>query len=202
MRRFAAVALILLLTACTTPIVRTDVTRFNALAPGPGPSFTIVPDPAQVASLEFQDYATQVANALAAQGWRPVAPGGAVDTLVSLHWGVGPAETVTWQSPSSIYSGYGWGPGTRYYGGGMGYGTDPFPYWETRSLTTYPKWLAVQITDARASGRKVLFEGRAVAENTRREIAPVVPYLIQALFTGFPGANGTTVRVNVPVKEE
>jgi hypothetical protein len=49
------------------------------------------------------------------------------------------------------------------------------------------------------SGRTVLFEGRAVAEGQRREIAPVMPYLVRALFTGFPGSSGTTVRVDVPV---
>ncbi|MBX9633647.1 MAG: DUF4136 domain-containing protein, partial [Magnetospirillum sp.] len=154
-----------------------------------------------LASLEFQDYASQVGGALTGLGWRPVAPGGAGDALVSLHWGVGPADTVTWQSPSSVYSGFGWGGGPRYYGGGMGYGYDPFPYWEARSITYYPRWLAVRIIDAGSGGRKVLFEGRAVAEGVRREIAPVMPYLVQALFTGFPGANGSTVRVNLPIRD-
>lgn len=200
MPRLAALALILLLSACTNPIVQADVTRFNDMPPAQTRSFTIVPDAGQVASLEFQDYATQVANALAAQGWRPIAPGGTPDTSVAVHWGLGPPDTVTWQSPSSVYSGFGWGGGPNYYYGGASF-YDPFPYWESRSITYYPKWLSVQITDVRPGVRKVLFEGRAVAEGTRREIAPVMPYLVQALFTGFPGANGTTVRVNVPVRE-
>ncbi|MBC7952464.1 MAG: DUF4136 domain-containing protein [Rhodospirillaceae bacterium] len=198
MRRLAALALILLLASCTNPIVQADVTRFNDMPVAQTHSFTIVPDAGQVASLEFQGYATQIATALTAQGWRPIPPGGTAETSVALHWGVGPPDTVSWQSPSSVYSGFGWGGGPRYYGGGL---YDPFPYWESRSITYYPKWLAVQITDARSGIRKVLFEGRAVAEGTRREIAPVMPYLVQALFTGFPGANGATVRVNVPIRE-
>lgn len=197
MRRLI-LALALLLGACTNPVVQTDVTRFNAFGPNPAPgSFTIVPDAHQVGSLEFQDYAAQVADALAAKGWRPVPPGGGpADANVSLHWGVGPPETVTWQSPSSVYSGVGWGPRSAWYGGGI---YDPFPYWETRSQTTFPRWLAVDMVDAKAPGRHVLFEGRAVAEGNRREIAPVMPYLVRALFTGFPGTSGTTVRVDVPV---
>jgi len=200
MRRLAALCLLMLLGACTTPIVQADVTRFNAFGPGPNAAtFTIEPEQGQVGSLEFQDYASQVANALAAQGWRPVAPGGGASaTRVQLSWGLGPANTVTWQSPTSVYGGYGWGPYGHSYGAGMGW-YDPFPYWETRSATYWPKWLSVRILEAR--GGRVLFEGRAVAEGTRREIAPVMPYLIRALFTGFPGANGSTVRVQVPIQQ-
>lgn len=192
--------LVLLLGACTTPVVQTDVTRFHVLGLDPAPgSFTIVPDSTQVGSLEFQDYASQVAGALQARGWRPVAPGsGRADALVSVHWGTGPANVVTWQSPSSVYTGMGWGSRSAWYGGGF---YDPFPYWETRSATYFPRWLAVEMVEAGNGGRKVLFEGRAVAEGTRREVAPVMPYLVRALFTGFPGSSGTTVRVDVPVEK-
>lgn len=190
---------VMLLGACTTPVLQADVTRFHTLGANPPPgSFTIVPDAAQVGSLEFQDYASQVANALAAKGWRPVAPGGSADAIVSVHWGVGAPNTVTWQSPSSVYTGMGWGPRAAWYGGGW---YEPFPYWETRAITYFPRWLAVEMTEARAGGRKVLFEGRAVVEGTRREIAPAMPYLVQALFTGFPGSSGTTVRIVVPMEK-
>ena len=190
------VALVVLLASCTTPVVQTDVTRFHTLGPNPAPaSFTIVPDGDQVGSLEFQDYASQLADALAARGWNPVPPGRAADTQVRLHWGVGVPSTVTWQTPSSVYTGMGWGPHSSWYGGGW---YDPFPYWETRSATYYPRWLAVEIREAGRGGR-VVFEGRAVADGTRREIAPVVPYLIRALLTGFPGSSGSTIRVDVPV---
>lgn len=201
MGRVLVLAVLLLLGACTTPVVRSDVTRFHTLAAAQsGTSFTIVPDPPQVGSLEFQDYASRVADALSAQGWVPVPPGGTADARVSLRWGVGPAETEFWQSPSSVYTGMGWGGSSPWYGGGVGY-YDPFPYWETRSVTTYPRWLSVQILDAKAGTRRVLFEGRAVASGKSQEITPTMPYLVQALFTGFPGANGTTVRVNVPIPE-
>lgn len=196
MRRLAALALILLLAACTNPVVKADVTRFHS---GPAPTrFTIVAEPGQVGSLEFQQYASQVADALAAQGWRPVAPGGDTDTLVTITWGSGAPETETWQSPSSVYTGMGWGGRSNWYGGGF---YEPFPYWETRSVTTYPLWLAVRMVAAGPSQRPVLFEGRAVADRKSREITPVMPYLVRALFTGFPGTTGTTVRVVVPITE-
>ncbi len=196
MRSFAALALLMLLGACTS-IVQADVTRFNSFGAAPAASsFTIKPEPGQVGSLEFQDYATQVANALAAQGWFPVAPGGASAATVNLTWGIGQANTVVWQSPSAVYGGYGWGSYGHRYGAGMSL-YDPFPYWETESVTYWPKWLSVRILEA-GSGR-VMFEGRAVAEGTQREIAPIMPYLVRALFTGFPGTSGSTVRVKVPI---
>jgi hypothetical protein len=196
MRRLILV-LILLVGGCT-PVVQADVTRFHAFGPNPAPgSFTIVPDTTQAGSLEFQDYASQVASALEAKGWRPVPPGGGpADAHVSLHWGVGAPEWVTWYSPSSVYSGVGWGPRTMWYGSGVYY--DPFPYWEARTITYYPGWVEVKMSDAHSADKHALFEGRAVTAGTSREIAPVMPYLIRALFTGFPGNNGATVRVEVP----
>lgn len=204
----ALVLLVLSLMACMTPVVQTDVTRFHALPQvGAGRSFTIAPEGPQAGSLEFERYADLVADQLVRHGWRAVPPSRsaadrAADTVVKLSWGTGEPRVEAWQSPSSIYGGMGWGAGRRGYGAGIGLPLgDPFPYWETRSATYFPKWVAVEILDAeanRAGLRRVLFEGRAVAEGSQREIAPVMPSLIEALFTGFPGASGRTVRINVP----
>ncbi|MBI5162296.1 MAG: DUF4136 domain-containing protein [Magnetospirillum sp.] len=205
MRRFAALCLLLVLPSCGPALVQADVTRFHAANAVEQPhSFTILPDPGQAGSLEFQRYAELTAAQLQRVGWRPLPASGPAETVVTLHWGGDEARTVTWQSPTSVYSGMGWGRHGHWSGAGIGvpFG-DPFPYYETRSLTTFPKWLRVEITDAaaaKAGQRVVLFEGRAVTESGGREIAPVVPYLLQALFTGFPGASGTTVRVRVPVE--
>lgn len=199
--------LLLLLGACTTPVVRADVTHFTILPPTmAGKSFTIIPDPPQVGSLEFQRYAEMVANSLTAKGWRAIPPGGEAETLVQIHWGLGPSRTVTWESPSSVgVGGMGWWGGPHHFhGAGVGMGVpfnDPFPYWETRSETYYPIWLNVEILDARAhraGRRQVLFEGRAISERRRAEAALTMPALIQALFTDFPGMDGATVQVVVP----
>lgn len=198
--------LALLLAACTTPIVQTDVTRFHQL---PGVSaartFTVLPHPDQRGSLEFERYADLAATQLQRYGWTPVPASQPADAVVFLSWGVGPGRTETWSSPSSVYGGMGWGPRSRWYGAGVGFPLgDPFPYWETRSATYFPKFVAVEILDARAykaGDRRVLFEGRAATERGRREITPLMPYLIEGLFTGFPGASGQTVRVDVPMPE-
>lgn len=207
MRRSLALSLLLIvmpmLAACGPTLVHTDVTRFHDLPPGVSPkSFTILPEQVQLGSLEFQRYAELVAAALEAQGWRPVPSSADADTVVTLRWGVNEPNTIVSQSPSSMFStGIGYGRRRSFYGAGIGMplgGND----WDTRVVNSYPKWMEVTIVDApaqRQGNRRVVFEGRAVAEDSRNEIAPVVPYLVQALFTAFPGANGSTVRVDVPV---
>lgn len=195
MGRFA-VLLTLLLVACGPPVLNADVTRFTTLAPGAGAfSFTILPDQAQTGSLEFEAYAQKVAVALAGKGWTPVPASADAQAVVTLHWGGGPPRTVTWQSPAYAWGAFGYRP---WYGGGL---AEPFPDWETRSESYWPKWLAMTVEDGpswRAGRKKVLFEGRAVAEGRSPAVGPAVPALIQALLTGFPGISGTTVRVTVP----
>ncbi|MGE5545692.1 MAG: DUF4136 domain-containing protein [Solirubrobacterales bacterium] len=206
MPRFIVLLLVLVVAACGPTMVQTDVTRFHQLPIADGTrSFTILPDDGQRGSLEFQRYAELTANQLAAYGWHPVPSSAQADAVAFLHWGIGPSRTEVWSSPSTVYGGYGYGWHHPYwYGGGaMPFG-DPFPYWETQSATYYPKWVSVEILDAaawKAGQRLVLFEGRAVTESGGREITPLVPYLMRALFTGFPGASGRTVHVNVPLEK-
>ncbi len=201
MRRLPVWGLLLvvapLLAACGPGVVQTDVTRFHDFEPSPAPrSFTILPDRDQVGSLEFQRYAELVAAALRARGWHPVESGGGAKAVVTVRWGVGEPSAVITQSPSPNF-GLGFGSGRHGHGVGFGIGMPLGRYdWDTRVVNTFPKWLEVTIADAES--RRVLFEGRAITEGTRREIAPVVPYLVRALFTAFPGASGSTVRIGVP----
>jgi hypothetical protein len=202
LRLVAAMLVVVALAGCGPQLVQADVTRFH-VPPADGPrSFTILPDQGQRGSLEFESYAQQVAAQLERRGWRPVAatPGAEAEAVVFLHWGAGPARTETWTSPSSVYGGVGWGH-PHWVGGGV---WDPFPYWETRSMTYVVKWLAVDVLDGpawRAGTPRKLFEGRAQTESGGASVAPVVPYLIKALFVNFPGADGATVRVTVPVEK-
>lgn len=202
MKRFLVLALVV--SACGPRLVQTDVTRFHHLPPvAETRSFTILPHDVQRGSLEFERYAELVAAQLQQRGWRPVPASQPAEAVVFLTWGVAPPRTEAWSSPSTgIGMGMGWGSRSRSYGMGMGFPLgDPFPYHEVQTATYFPKWVALEIMDAQAwrdNQRVVLFEGRAVAESRVREITQVMPQLIQALFTGFPGASGQTVRVNVP----
>lgn len=207
MRNVLVLALVLLVSACGPRLVQTDVTRFHQLPPvSQVRSFTILPQQEQRGSLEFQRYADLVAGQLQRHGWSPVPASQNADAVVFLNWGVGQPRTETWTSPSTgigMGMGMGWGSRSRSYGLGMGFPLgDPFPYREVQAATYFPKWVSVDILDGQAwrdGNRLVLFEGRAVADSRVREITPVMPHLIQALFTGFPGASGQTIRVEVPL---
>jgi len=94
------------------------------------------------------------------------------------------------------------------YGGYGGYGGRlPFyygwddPFWgssfdNTRVYTVYKSYLDVTI---RHSGdNAALFEGHAKARSQTDNLGVLVPNLIEAMFTGFPGRSGEQVRITVP----
>lgn len=205
MRVLAAVLVLLTvsvsLAACGPRMVEADVTRFSQRPEGPPPgSVTIVPAAEQVGSLEFEAYADLVAEELRRHGFRPV-PADAVppaDYTVRLSWGVGEAVTQVYSSPSTLYG------GSTFYGRRSGWGLGMgFPLGAAErvdSYTLYPKSLTVAMRPAGTgpgSGSNV-FEGRAVSTAGGASVQPVMPYLIEAVFTNFPGRSGVTEEVRIP----
>lgn len=215
--KFAAPALMVALAGCATPF-RTEVSRFSApaVAEARG-SFTIAPtDPQRSGSLEFQTYAQYVARELESRGFRQTASDAGSDYVVTLDYGVGQGQQVIETRPG--FGGYGGFGGFGYGGfgyGGFGYGRLGYgrfgfydPFWgpgfgggfggfgggEIYSYTQYPSRLALEI---RARGGPVLFEGRALAETRSRDLTRIVPKLVQALFTDYPGRSGQTVIVRI-----
>ena len=90
-----------------------------------------------------------------------------------------------WDDPFWYYSPYaGYGPGYR----------DP-----VRSYTVYQGHLDLKIV--RRADNAPLFEGHAKARSQTDETGVLVPNLIEAMFTGFPGKSGETVRITVPAKK-
>ena len=82
---------------------------------------------------------------------------------------------------------YGWDSpfGSPYgYGGGV------------TSYTVYRSHLDLDIR--RKADNASLFEGRARARSHNDNLGVLVPNLIEAMFTGFPGRSGETVRITVP----
>ena len=107
------------------------------------------------------------------------------------------------------YSRYGYGGGIRspYY-----FGWDD-PYWYAspyagygsayrepiRSYTVYESELEMDIV--RRADNAPLFEGNARARSQTDEVGVLVPNLIEAMFTGFPGRSGETVKITVPARK-
>lgn len=215
-----APALLLTLAACATPF-KADVSRFQQMPAPQGQSFAVkAADPADEGGIEFSQYAAMVSAEMTKAGYIPVAPGSAADFTVRLDYGVdeGKERTVVYDDPFyDPFWGYGrYGFGRGYYrpyivrtprGARYVYGWhDPFLYgpglgrdYDVRSYTVYTSGIDMKI-ERTATGER-LFEGKAEAKSRSNRLPYLVPNLVTAMFTGFPGNSGETVRISVAPEE-
>jgi len=66
--------------------------------------------------------------------------------------------------------------------------------------TVYTSGVEVRIK-RRSDGQR-LFEGKAEAVSPSNRLPYLVPNLVEALFTGFPGHPGETVRISIPPEKK
>ena len=91
--------------------------------------------------------------------------------------------------------GYYGGRSPFYYGWDSPFGS-PFGYGGgVTSYTVYRSHLDMDIR--RKADNASLFEGRAQARSHNDNLGVLVPNLVEAMFTGFPGRSGETVRITV-----
>jgi hypothetical protein len=202
--RLAVVGLLLLtLAACATPF-KADVSRFQSQLPAPaGQTFAIVAaNPTDAGGIEFGHYAQYVAGGLMHFGYTQVADPSQAQLVVRFGYGVdnGRTHIESYGSYGSYWGGYGgygrWGYRGFYGGGPWHYGWgDPWFDPGITSYTVYTSGISVIISD-RASGKR-LFEGKAQAISTSNQLQYLVPNLVQAMFTNFPGNSGESVRITI-----
>jgi hypothetical protein len=229
-RKFAAAAFLgvaaLGLSACATGLP-TQVSRYQAMPAPAGQSFFVVPANGQQAGLEFSRYAAYVSQAMQAQGYTAAASPQSATMLVRVDYGVDEGQTQYRVDPmyrSRMYSPYyGRGFYSPYYGGHYGtwgrpvyysrysrYGRyNPYYYgWDDPfyspfdtgidEYTVYQSHLELDIV--RRADNAPLFEGKAQARSSTDNLQTLVPNLVEAMFTGFPGRSGETVKITVPPK--
>lgn len=203
----AASAAALSLSGCATGF-RADVSRFQQLPPpNQGQTFTVQADNPQYAGgLEFAHYAQLVSDKLAAQGYQRASDPASAQLVVRLDYGVDRGRerirSSGFNDPFMWGPGWGWGRGWGGRGGWGGrymYGFyDPFMwgpgYNDVSSYTVFGSQLRMRIDKA---GGGSVFEGTARAQSTSNKLTYLVPNLIDAMFTGFPGNNGEEIRVTV-----
>jgi hypothetical protein len=203
------------LAACASPF-RADVSRFAAQLPAPqGQTFYVVADdPALAGGLEFSQYAGYVAQEMGQLGYVPASSPENATMLVRFDYGVDNGRERVRSSP------FGYGHRDPFYRGWYdyrpiayrdrtgrtrigyvpyrpwGYGFhDPFFDNDIESYTVYTSGIEMKIDDARSGQR--LFEGEAQAASTSNRLHYLGPNLVEAMFTGFPGKSGETVRISV-----
>lgn len=197
----APAAALLALSGCATPF-KADVARFQQMPVPQGQSFAVVADdPALSGGLEFARYADQVASELAGFGYVRARDPASADLIVRVDYGVDrgrekirstgfyrdpffhPHAFHHWHHRGRFIHGFHdpflWGPG----------------YADIDSYTVYTSGLTVKID--RASDGKRLFEGTAQAQSISNKLTYLVPNLVEAMFTNFPGQSGETVRITV-----
>jgi hypothetical protein len=196
------VALAIGLSACATPF-KADVSRFAVPLPAPqGQSFAVVAeDPKLAGGLEFATYANSVAAEMQELGYvRAATPEGA-DLLVRFDYRVdGGRERVRTDFNGAGAFGPAWGPwggwGGRGFGAwGFGFNDPFFGGPNVRSYTIYTSGIDLKI-DRAADGQR-LFEGKAEAVSRSNRLPRLVPNLVDAMFTGFPGNSGETLRITI-----
>ena len=192
------------LSACATGL-RTEVSRFQAMPAPQGQSFYIMPmNPADQGGLEFSGYAEKVSQNLQAIGYTRAPSLNQATLVVNVGYGVSDPQTEIVSYPSNFGYGSGyWGHGFgRGWGRGYYWGwNDPFWYGggfynDVRSYTYYITQLDLNIR--RKVDNIALFEGKAMARSRSSALNKTVPSLVEAMFTGFPGNSGETVKITVP----
>lgn len=216
-------ALALGLAACATPF-RADVSRFESHLPAPaGQSFFVVADdPALAGGLEFALYADYVEAEMAELGYVQAASPEEATLLVRFDYGVDDGRErirstgfnrgfydpfySPWRSyrrpivfrdrlgntriayvPTRAW-GYGWYD--PFFDGGS----------DITSYTVYTSGIELKIDDAQTGER--LFEGNAQAASQSNRLQYLVPNLVEAMFTDFPGNSGETVRISIAPEDQ
>jgi hypothetical protein len=210
--KLAVVSLALAALAACTNTFNADVTHFNSQVPPPaGQTFVVLPEnPAMAGGIEFRQYASRVADHMAALGYRPVNDPAQADLLVHFDYGVDRGRERVTSSPGLGYDPF-WSPwsstpviyhtrhGARvgYIGRPWGFGWyDPFfGGTDVESYTVYTSGIDLKIE--RASDHYRYYEGKAQAVSMSNRLQYLVPNLVEAIFTDFPGNSGQTERISI-----
>lgn len=187
-----------LLTGCASPITA-KVTSFNQWpSDTAGASFSFIRPVDGLNDLEQQAYEGKVQAELEKMGLKRVAAGQVGRIQVDVVTGNGTRnktfreaiyrDNYIYHPPyrdgaGNVYGGF-WAPdqfGSRYVGDRL----------VTRTVQVSNLRLRLLDSQGNAPGKpRAVFESRAVYEGDNEDLAALVPYLVRAVFDGFPGQNG------------
>lgn len=200
-RQFIILPVLLLMAACAGRF-EADVSRFHRLQQPGGETIKIEPVVEdKEGSLEFRAYSDMVAQELRRLGYQVVGSEAESDLIARVDYGVGGGNTIV--RSSGGYTGFGYYHRYPWYYPWAPYGYySPFNTYDrdVRSYVVYPRWLVLQIVRAdldQDDPKWMVFEGRAESRGENKRLNEVMPLLVQALFTEFPGRSGETTEVEI-----
>ena len=204
------------LSACAQQL-NTTVSRYQAMPAPLGQTFFVVPAGGMATNggLEFQRYAGLVAQQMQARGFQPATNAQSANMIVQLGYSVDHGQARYIEDPFYRsrfgYGGFGWGSPFHHsrlgwgggfgWGGGYAWGWDD-PFWYGGGVDSYVEYHSQLDLHIRAAGTNApLFDGRAQARSETDRLDVVIPSLVDAMFTGFPGRNGETVKITIPTRQ-
>ncbi len=205
-----------LLSGCAS--IRAEVTTFSQLpANNTRNTFVIVPEKSQQNDLEFEAYSALVTSQMAKAGYQRVPITQAADYALLFDYSIGAPQTIsavvpvygqtgggyTYQSGAINSSGtYGQSSGS-YSGYSYAQPTYGVTGEESVTSTTYTRNLVLVLFDnhtSTASSAHAVFQGTVISQGSSDTFARVAGCLIDALFTRFPGPDGTAT-VTIPASQ-
>ena len=205
--RIMTYSTILLLSACSMT-VRNDVSSFHHMTAPNGESVAIIPMSLSqdAESLEFQDYAALVRKQLTMLGYTAASKEDA-DLFVELGYSVKRERN----SRRGAFE-RNFGVFDPWYGAGYGYYN--WYYWRSNAFfynsfysPFYGPWgmshraqtqhSRTLLLDIRTSTGEKIYEGHVESIGNSRSLSKVMPYMIEAMFTNFPGESGEVKQIVV-----
>lgn len=171
-----------------------------------GATYRIQPNAQQENNLEFQAYADMVRAAIGATGLIEAQTDQAARFIVEFDysnpesqvWVQEFADPFMYGGPWPMYSPWG-----AYYGGyygGWGGGFMMTPPVVNTPVEVYKNTLTLTIQDS-AHDNKQVYQSTAVNQSSSDNLFEVMPYLVRAVFDGFPGRSGEVREVNYPLPQ-
>lgn len=195
MRAVIAIFIALSLSGCVS--VNSQVTRFHKLekgADGKYGTYAFYIPPEKQSSLEFATNLDRVKAYLNSKGFSEASSPGTADVLAFLNYSViaaGSSSTytppVTMGGTSAFAQGF-----NSASGGGSISTTDMY----TRTLN-----LRLAKFSAAGTPPQTVYEGTVASSGSSGSINSVMPTLLKALFTEFPGRSGESVKIVLPLEK-
>lgn len=203
----AALLVYTLLGGCGyTSYVKTSAKRFHTADFASGDrSFTVrAGDSSKQSSLEFQQYANEVAHELVTLGFRVASPSERAEYVVFIDYATSDGKTTNVPRYGTTGGGRTYTSGTVYGGHGGTASYSGYTYTPRirgvigmTSITSYTRVFTMDIFDMNKSTTDnfhKVFEGTANSVGSANDLSVVSGCLINTLFKGFPGKNGERIK--------
>ena len=223
----STVVFISLLAACNSSVT-SYISRFHVLPKPQGETIKIIPlDKKLSGSIEFSIYANMVGEELGKFGYKPAVKGEKADLIVELDYEIESKERAEY---SPFYFGLGF-YGSNFYGslGTRYYYNSFYPYPYSQYSSFYSPWrhsssffyndfyggdfygshrvsmvfnrqLIMNITENNTEGKR-LYEGKVRSRGNNGKLSRIMPYMIKAIFSGFPGISGEGERISIELEK-